>query len=149
MKEENREEAAVFNMAIATLQRIDLILREIKLISVGNSMQAYGFEMNMGLAQHTKLKLVKQLFIQSIPLFNPKQRDKQKKEIQGMIDKIQPPIIKHISRYSRRGHYFSEGYSPDVEKQLDEVVIRIEEILQQEQYFMPPKSSPKHSWKES
>ncbi|MGD2072162.1 MAG: hypothetical protein PVG65_01565 [Candidatus Thorarchaeota archaeon] len=151
MPENNKkpeESAAVFNMALATLQRLDIMLREIKLISIGNSMDAYGFQMSPGVAQHTKYKLVKQLFVQSIPLFNPKKKEEQKKEVQKMIDMINLLYIKNVDRLGRLTSVV-EGFNEIIEKQLDEIIIRIEEILQEEQYFMPPKSSPKYGWKES
>ena len=36
----------------------------------------------------------------------------------------------------------------DTEEKIDEIVSRVQEVLQKEKYFMPAKTDPRYGWKE-
>ena len=130
---QNDEESggnAPFNLALTTLMDIRQILREIRWVST------YDMGQTPGQNQHTKWKLVKQLFIQSTPLL----KDEKQAEIKKNLDKISPKWIKKVdAKYMYVGKSgFAERFDPGVDKALDEVTIQIQDALQAEGYFMPP-----------
>lgn len=126
---------APFNMAIATLMAIRDILDQIKQVTITN-------ELSSGEAQQIKHKLVSQLFVQSIPLL----KDEQKEPIKRMIKKVKLTSIPKLNEY-RKVIGYVVVYNPEIEEELDNITIKIQEDLQSQGYFMPPKNDPKYSWR--
>ena len=133
--EKLQEGSAPFNMALATLERVNNILREITEISVGE----YGGNIQ---CFYAKLKLVKQLFLASIPLIdNKEEKDKLQKEIFKLNQMFG---VKYDARSQKRRLTCYK----EIDTELDYVIIKIQEVLQKEKYFMPPKNDPRFSWKQ-
>jgi len=136
------ETGAPFNMAIATLQRLSELLQEIKTIS---SDPEYPLEIR----QSRKITLVKQFFIQATPLL-PKEIIK---ECEKEILDLKPKIIKRVQQdgwlSSSAQTYYEAIFDFNLDRILDEILIKIQSNLQKEKYFMPSKTDPKFSWRES
>jgi|TARA_Y100000034_G_scaffold50592_1_gene62314 hypothetical protein len=123
------DEKAPFNMAIATLERLSDILREI------NKVEQSLLPLNK--KQEHKVYLVRQFYIQSVPLLTENQREKTK----DILDLL--PIKKQIILNSA-GSRSKEGgmeiiYDLELEKKLNEALIKVQVCLQDEKYFMPPR----------
>ncbi len=125
---------APFNMAVASLMRIHDIL---KLITK-YSMSSFNTSLPPGPIQHMKYRLVRQLYVQSVPLM----KKESKKPIKDTLNSIK------LSREVTPSKNVTELYDHKVEMELDDCICEIEEALQVQGYFMPPKSDPRHSWKE-
>lgn len=143
--------SAPFNLALATLEKMHNILKLISLASSGYSHDEDGnlTGMSAGEAQHLKVKLVKQLFIQSIPLFDKNTNEWQDK----MLNRIRTIKPLFRTRYTFNGHKsipsgIIEIYSQVIDDELDDITIEIQRELQQERYFMPSKADPRFSWGE-
>lgn len=131
-----REVEAPFNMAVATLKRIDIILQQIK--------QLYNQYPHGTLErQKAHIDLVKQLYLNSVPLLenvrdsiNKNQKDNHlkldnlEKEILGIQVKKTYIIV---SGNQRR----IEGYSYNLEKRLHEITAELQKKLKR--FFMPGK----------
>ena len=130
--------SAPFNMALNTLERLGKILEEIKQVSVTPSDVLSG-----GDIQHIKFRLVKQFWIQSVPLMSKGQKEEIQKKFNEIKLNFVPKVInKHIADYV-------PSFSPKAEQELDEIIILVQEKLQDQKYFMPPKSDPKVAWRQS
>ena len=90
-----------------------------------------------------KYMLVRQLYIQAIPLLI----EPEEKTIQDNLEKIKLP--KPISKSNAGGSdaHTLYPYSLDIENKLDNIVIEIQNALQRQGYFMPPKNDPRFTWK--
>jgi len=138
-KKEERQEgvSAPFNMAIATLMRIDQILKDIKETERKTSVNPNIKErIPRGYAQHQKYRLTKQLYLQSIPLLKKNQKEQIKKkfsEIKLKYVTIKPCISPE---------YTAESYVPEIDDQLDEIIALVQESLQEQRYFMPLSEDP-------
>lgn len=132
----NNEGTAPFNMALTTLMEINEILKQITKVSI---LFEEGY--TAGQIQHTKYRLVKALYVRSTPLL----KKEQKELLKPMIDQLKPLSIPEVNR---RGKVMKqvEGYDPKFDEVLDNMIILIQEKLQDEGYFMPPKSDPRFSW---
>jgi hypothetical protein len=117
---ENRETEAPFNMAVATLMRIDIILKEIKNLS-------YRFSGNSAEKQKAYIELVKQFYINAVPLLGD-EADKYKKEILG----LQLNKRRDIKSGNQKYIYC---YSPKKEERLNEILVEIQQKLKK--FFMP------------
>ena len=123
------KESARFNMALDTLKRLGEILKEIKNL-------AYKTENTLAINQSIKINLVRQFFIQASPLLPDKEVENYKKEVLGLIPKIN-------MKYTRT--YLSASkpiglivvYDEKKEKRCEEILIELQMILQEEKYFMP------------
>ena len=146
-KEEDRS-SAPFNMALFTLEKIHNILKLIAYTSAGlTNEEARGKDfLYPGRAQHTKYRLVRQLFIQSIPLINHKKNPKYKEYMGKRIKKIKLTVGNLINS-QKQIVGITPGYSQSVDDELDNIMIEIQQKLQEEGYFMPPKSDPRFGWK--
>lgn len=137
--------SAPFNMALATLEKIQGILKSIVVISSGHLDDDDKF-LTPGKSQHMKYRLVNQLFVQCIPLFDKKKTEEWKPE---MLARIRNVKLKVGNKYSNRrvvGNF--AAYDEDVEQELDDIIMEIQERLQDEGYFMPPKNDARFSWKQ-
>jgi hypothetical protein len=130
--------AAVFNMGISTLMRIDQILKEITHVSAEPMIPK---EMK----QAMKINLVKELFVQSSPLLNEEVVNK----YQPQFNKLKP--VESNIGYGRSGvikkREKKQIYSEELNTELDRLSLEIQRELQKEKYFMPPKSDPRSGWK--
>ena len=128
------EFGAAFNMAIASLMRIHDIL---KLITK-YSLSSFQGSVLPGPIQHMKYRLVRQLYVQSVPLMKPEEKGPIKKTLNAI----------KLAREVTPTKQVTELYDHQVEMQLDDCTCEIEEALQVQGYFMPPKSDPRYSWAE-
>ena len=130
MENINQQGSAPFNMAIATLMRIDGVLKQITEVSSNPIMP-------LGIKQGMKVNLVKQLFIQSSPLLPSEVVLRLKMQ----VDKIKPNNV--LIGYGSGGVVKREEnktiYNEDLEYQLDFLTVEIQRELQKEKYFMPPR----------
>ena len=140
-------DSAPFNMAIATLMRIDKLLLDIKQIS---NVIALGDDESEGInkasALGIKITLARQLFINAVPLIPEKSKGNLKTE----MDNLKVPIVKKIynsSNPSESSSVTGESYDNSMDRQVDDFLIHISEILQKEGYFMPPKNDPRFAFK--
>lgn len=128
----------VFNMGLATLERIHLVLLKINEVS-------YQASLNPVSAQNAKVNLVKQLFIQGSVLLKP---DKIK-ELQTKVLSLEPSSTIINSSKGMSGAK-SGGtltiYNPTLNRVLDEITLEILSALQEQKVFMPSRADPKHSW---
>ena len=132
-------DAAPFNMALDTLEKISNMLKTIANLSS---------ELNDGKSQHLQLKWLKNLHQHCIPLYT----DRTPEEWINSIHKI----LREINKDLKYGNFIKderivgkyEVYDPLIEEQLDEVLISILEKLKKERYFMPPRSDARQGWKE-
>jgi len=128
-------------MALDTLKRIGEILREIKDISGESGMPPE-------IKQSRKLNLTKQLFFQAVPLLPEDFTEANKERILHLEEK-------KASIYSKRSGNTSQFksvtmiYDLELEMELDKISIEIQQSLQKEKYFMPPKSDPRVGWKQA
>jgi hypothetical protein len=117
---ENRETEAPFNMAVATLMRIDIILKEIKNLS-------FKFPHNSAEKQKAYIELVKQFYINSVPLLGDAAED-YKKEVLGFQLSRKRDIKSGNQKYI---HFYSHAK----EERLNEILVDIQQKLKK--FFMP------------
>ena len=137
--------SAPFNMALATLEKVNELLKRYATIST-----FYfdgGVQMEKGQAQHTKARILRQIFLQSIPLFDieadrefKEEINKETKEIFNKLEHI------NILNPERKVIGKREHFNQDIENELDDILIKIEEKLQEHRYFMPSKKDPRFTW---
>lgn len=118
-----REPDAPFNMAIATLERLDTILQQLR----NNS-----FMINAALIdrQAVKISLTQQFFLNAIPLLKEKYVEKHKKDILNLKLTKKAGI-----RSGTQG--INTVYDQELDVELDEILIAMQLKLQK--YFMPSK----------
>ena len=124
------DEKAPFNMAIATLERLSDILREINKVE-----QSF---IPLEMKQERKVYLVKQFYIQSVPLLTEKQRTELQPKAMQIIPKEQKIIETKIGAASRITGK-KVVYDPDLDNILNILLIDIQVSLQDGKYFMPPR----------
>lgn len=124
--------AAPFNMAIATLMRINEILQNITQVSA--------MPLDPITISYTKYKMLQQLYLAAVPLIeNVATKKKIKEEIFKM--KSEFFIINHRGQKKRNCY-------DNTEERIDSIIETILEALQIDKYFMPPKNDPRYSWKQ-
>tara|TARA_R100001530_G_scaffold135690_1_gene113553 strand:+ start:426 stop:854 length:429 start_codon:yes stop_codon:yes gene_type:complete len=132
-----RETPAPFNMAIDTLQRLGEILREIKQVSTLVLEDAVK-------SQTMKLDLVKQFFLNAIPLLHEDVIEKYKDKIIDL-----KPAVQKIPFDARRGER-PKGtmivHSPMLDNLLNNYLLELQSELQKNRYFMPSSKDPRFSW---
>lgn len=112
---------SAFNMAVASLMRLDAILRDIKETSKQT--------MNMGQAQHVKAKLVKDFFVQASVLF----KDETKmKELWERVKDLKPQWTS-----GGEGNLGKPIFNRDLDLKLDDIIIDTQSELQKTGVFMP------------
>jgi len=144
MVEGREQPGAIFNMAIAQLQLLNGILRNIANLGSVYSEEGGEDTLTPGQAQHLKYRWVRQLYIQSIPLFDIKTDAEWKKKVYTKIKNVTLLFIPKYRDCKLIGK--SEGYNKELDNLLDDLVIEIQERLQTHKYFMPPKSDPRFAW---
>jgi len=144
-KPADKKEGAIFNMAIASLMRLDAMLNELKLISVGLTPDGRGKFMDAETQLVSKYKLVKQFMIQSMPLLNSKEN---KQDIKESFDSIKFQTTNaRVSQYKNEVRQVITNTFV-VDNQLDDLVLLIMEYLQEEKYFMPSPKDARYGWKQ-
>ena len=139
-EEEQQKKKAVFNMALNTLERLGNILSEIKIITHDNYL-------NAETRQRMKIDLVKQFYVQSSPLLP-------KSSIENYSNKILElkPVIKKIMENRAGSNPVFKGMSNvfdyEMDKKLDEILIKLQIALNLEGYFMPSIKDTKYGWGE-
>lgn len=117
MEEKNNEtQEAKFNFAVSSLQRIHEILQGITSIE-----KAAGYKVTYPEAQLTKLKLVKQLFVQAFVLLEEGKREAIKKELYNLKTTSD---INNISKYSI-----------ELDDNLNNIIIKIQASMQKRGKF--------------
>lgn len=143
MGDNSTGQGAPFNMAISTLQRLDRILEDIKITSAGYipmGIGETGQKIETAIGLDMKIRLIKQFFMQSIPLLKEKQRIELAKHLKE---------IPNNERWELRGSghsakkVWAKYYSNQLEGMWDNFLCLIQIELQKENYFMPPKNDPR------
>jgi len=123
---------APFNMAIATLMRLNEVLNSMKLDAI-----RFGDQTKGGLS--IKHSHVTNLFIQAAPLLGEK----------GMeaINKIRKPLQERIERFERSevGAHSDLKRCKGFSHELDDLAIMIQRKLQEDGFFMPPSKDPRRA----
>jgi len=115
-------ETGAFNTALATLMRLDKLLTRYFEISSEFT--------NLGKVQFYKKVITKDLIIQSTPLIKSEQVNELMESVNHVKIKIQDPS----------NPVFIPIADEEVEKELDQIVILIQQYLQKEgKYLMPSK----------
>jgi len=132
---EGSEGSAPFNMAIASLERVNSLLKEFKNLAVnGISVDGIQYQMNSAEIQLIKINLTRQLFIAAAPLLPEKARI----DLRVNIKKLKPFL-----RQSPQSSMWIPEFKPDKDSEIDEGILQIVLALQKEKYFMPPKDDPR------
>lgn len=121
--------AAPFNMAIATLMRLDEILKESKnLIYLIN---------DLGVRQETKIDLLRSFFLNSVPLLKPEEVD----EFSWILELEtlkREELIKNAGQNKPSGK-LKPFFDKEIELKINKAFVSIQQRLQEGHYFMPPK----------
>lgn len=127
---EEEQQAAKFNMALNTLERLGNILDQIKII------QFHPHISNVE-KQNQKISLVKNFFIQASPLFSKEVIAKYQKEILDLKLQTERKLQRRDCLPAINAG-FGPVYSEQLNVRMDEILIELQQILQEEKYFMPP-----------
>lgn len=143
--------SAPFNMALFTLEKIHNILKKIAEVSVLiiTDSDSAAFSLSPGNSQHMKYRLVRQLFIASIPLLDTKKTSEWQEKTADKLFDIRRSLVYGNKYLNNKIVGRFEAFNEDVEDILDDLVVEIEQKLQKEGYFMPDKRDPRFSWKEA
>lgn len=138
------QQGAVFNMAIAQLQMLNGILKNIAMLGSVYFESGSEEELSPGKAQHIKYRWVRQLFIQSTPLLDIKTDAEWKKTTYEKVKNVKLTFLKKCRNNEVVGYV--ESYNSEIENLLDDIVMEIQERLQCHKYFMPPKNDVRFAW---
>lgn len=130
------EGSAPFNMALDTLRRLGTILENIKEINADISIP-------QAKAQEVKLNFIKSFYINATPLLNEKVIEKFKSVLE-----LRPVEAIVLDSVTKRNKGKRKIFDYDLEVKLDKVLVDLQQALQKEKYFMPPKNDPRFSWKQ-
>lgn len=125
-KQESESEGAAFNVAVATLMRLDNILIDIKNLILNK-------ETSSGAKQLSKYRLTRAFYVQSAALIKD---ENSKNKIKDEIKKLSP-AFKDIINAGKIKKIATFDW--EFEEKLDDVLVLIQECLQGEGYFMPEK----------
>jgi len=128
---------APFNMAISTLMRLSEILTDITKLSTM-------FDFSAETRQGMKVNLIKQFFSQATPLLKPEAVKEFMEQVLNLKSVAKPLYIRKGSYANLKGAQVV--YSPELEIQLDTIIINLQIKLQEQGYFMPPKNDPRYSF---
>ena len=132
--DDSREGEAPFNMAIATLKRLDIILQQIRIL---NSI----YSSNSIEKQKSHIGLLQQFYINAVPLFKENKDKKNKKEKvgDGSLKELETEILNfglETKTIVKSGSQkFINVYSSSKERRLNEIMIDLLKRL--DKYFMP------------
>lgn len=126
MEENNYpHEEAKFNMALATLKRLDIILQQIKQLN-------YSMPNNSVQKQKSHVALVRELYIASYPLFH---QVEDKEKLVGLKKEVIGLQIKRKNITKGGCNKIIEDYDTELENRLFEITIEIQSGLNK--FFMP------------
>ncbi|MBU0706627.1 hypothetical protein KJ807_05445 [Patescibacteria group bacterium] len=131
MADNNSNPEAPFNMAIATLQRLDSIIKSYQVVSLSIDPKTGNIISPMARLGN-KLELVKQFNINAHPILSPEQRIEITKRIKSL------PMLSEQKWQSNYDGYSGEHYinpKTNADEMLDDIIMAIENMLQR--YFMP------------
>jgi len=132
----NRKEGAVFNMAIATLEKVHSLLMFYSEVSITPRKNPSELIVN-------KFNIAKQLMIQTIPLLKKEDRAESKERFSKI--QLKPGWIEN--RYTQKQEL--SYYNPVTENELDDYIIFLQELLQEtHNYFMPSSKDARYGWKQ-
>ena len=120
---------APFNMAVATLMRLDTILQQIRTLDYQSPFDSAG-------KQKSYLGLVKQFYINSIPLL----KEEDAKKFRYLLKLNIPSKTKIKSGVQKVNSY----YNCNLDLKLNEALIEIQQLLRK--YFMPKGKDLKHAF---
>ena len=120
------DEEVPFNMAVATLMRLDAILKEIRNLN-------YLYPRDSAEKQKSYIELVKQFYLNAIPLLKDEDSEKYKEEILGMQ-------IKKKAGIKSGTQTCSYIYDSKIDYRLNEILIELQQKLKP--YFMPKGKDP-------
>lgn len=123
--EREGEVEAPFNMAIATLKRLDIILQQIRNLDL-----IYTYDSPE--KQKSYINLVKQFYINAIPLFPKVDKDT---EADAMSEKILNLKIVRKNMIKSGSQTYNHIYSEELDKTLNQILIEIQIKLRK--FFMP------------
>ncbi len=129
---------APFNMAIATLKRLDEILVEIKTAS---SMTV----LDPVISQSIKINLVRQFFLNAIPLLEEKDIKRFRKTIFSLRETKRKKISNSAYGESKVGEMVSV-YDYRMDLYLDNILVEVQLALQKNRFFMPSSNNPRYGW---
>lgn len=132
-------EGTVFNMAFATLIRLDGILQEINQIDSISSSDPI-------MAQSLKSNKIRSFFIQSSVLLP--EPDVQKLRNNYLILQGKKTTISKMEGLGSSKQEIRRIYSPEYELELDNLLLDLLLLLQKNKVFMPSKADPKFGWKQ-
>ena len=134
----NSTETAPFNAALNTLERITNLINLLGMYKL----KAVEGDMTQGTAMHARWEALKQLFIQACPLL----KDENEAKIKTMLDSVKKLPIKALQNSGGAVIKHQQQYDADIDKQIDMIEMTIENFLQAEGFFMPPKRDIGTSW---
>jgi hypothetical protein len=120
MSNDYRDSEAPFNMAVATLMRLDAILQQIKNVCI--IYPPHSVE-----KQRMHIELVKQFYMNSITLLE-KTEDKDYEKLLNFEMKVKSIIRNKVQ-------IVTEIYSKEIEKELNRILIKLQ--IQTKKYYMP------------
>ena len=134
----NSTETAPFNAALNTLERITNLINLIGMYKL----KAVEGDMTQGVAMHARWEALKQLFIQACPLL----KDENEVKIKTVMDAVNKLPTKTIQNSGGAVIKQQQLYDPEIDKAIDAIEMQIENFLQAEGFFMPPKRDIGTSW---
>lgn len=131
----DKKEGAVFNMAIATLEKVHNLLLGYSSVSIAMRNQPNDLIV-------AKYDYANQIMIQTIPLLKKEDRQKSRDEFNKI--KIEQMWKKHAYRPESK---LIHVHTPEIENQLDNYIIFLQELLQEtHNYFMPSGKDARYGW---
>lgn len=128
---------APFNMAIATLMRLDKILQNIRDLAES--------PFSAEIRQEMHLYYVKQFYLNAVPLLPDKLPEKFKFLLD--LNMVEKEKIENSGFTTKKTGQKKLFYNPELELKLNKALQDIQIMLQQnERLFMPSKADPKFSW---
>jgi hypothetical protein len=135
-----KDEMTAFNMAVATLMRLDETLKEIKKIGyiIAAGQDEEGEMIDKASFLNIKISLARSYFLFADPILPQDKRD----GLQEELDKLKVPIKQIVSNSpDRPGKFNIIYYDEKLDRDIDKFIIKINHILKN--YFMPPKNDPR------
>lgn len=122
-----------FNMGVATLQRIDAILKDITNISKRTDINPnHPTYLPRNHGQHQKIKLVKELYLNSFVLMKDESAEALKGEVLGLSPQFKITDSAHGKRQA-------PAYSEEIETTIFDLILKISQALGENKVFMPDK----------
>lgn len=124
--EDRREAEAPFNMAIATLKRLDAILQQIRNLQARHPIDSAE-------KQKSHIGLVKAFYINAVPLLS----DDETKNYKDKVLKLELSVKNKIKSGTQRIQFV---YDKDIDYKLNEILVELQQKLKK--FFMPKGKDP-------